>query len=311
MSWANDLLREMTPEEKAGQVIICRGLEYTGSMERMLREGRLGGVGGIIVRRACGYRPENIPGYINYILSISKIPPFLYLDCERGTTDMFPVGTPFPDSMAIGATHEPEAAYRVGKAIAEEARMLGFTLICNPVLDVNTNPENPIIGTRSFGDRADFVADFGAEYVRGVQEAGVIPTGKHFPGHGSTGVDSHVSMPVAGQSRKRLDEVELRPFRVLAEKGMKGIMTAHIYYPALQAGEEADTPATLSKKVLTGILKEEWKFEGIVVSDSLTMRAIKDRYGIGRAAVMAFNAGNDLILQDYDSDPEITFQAIA
>lgn len=310
MSWANEIFRKMSLEEKVGHVIICRGLEYTDSMEKMLREGRLGGVGGVTIRQICNQEPEKILDYINQILSISKIPPFLFFDCEKGITDMFPIGTPFPDSMAVGATHDPDLAYRIGKAIAEEARMIGFTLICNPVLDVNSNPDNPIIGTRSFGDRANFVTEFGARYIKGVQEAFVIPTGKHFPGHGDTSVDSHISLPIVYHDKKHLDEVELKPFRELAEKGMKGIMTAHIYYPALQAGDEEGTPATLSSKVLIDMLKEEWKFEGLVVSDSLTMRAVKDRYGTEKAAVMAFKAGNDLLLQDYETDPEITFNAL-
>ena len=310
MSWANEMFQSMSMEEKVGHIIICRGLEFTDSMERMLQEGRLGGVGGVTIREVCNQEPEKILHYINKILSISKIPPFLFFDCEKGITDMFPIGTPFPDSMSVGATHDPKIAYRLGKAIAEEARMIGFTLICNPVLDVNSNPDNPIIGTRSFGDRVDFVTEFGAEYIKGVQEVNVVPTGKHFPGHGDTSVDSHVSLPVVYHDKKHLDEVELKPFRDLVEKGMKGIMTAHIYYPALQAGDEEGTPATLSSKILIDMLKKEWKFEGLVVSDSLTMRAVKDRYGTEKAAVMAFKAGNDLLLQDYETDPEITFNAL-
>jgi len=310
MSKANDMLKKMSLDEKIGQIIICRGLEYTDSMEQMLKEGRLGGVGGVIIRDKCNKDPDKILQYINHILSIAKIPPFLYLDCESGIPDMFPIGTTFPNSMAVGATHDPDMAYKTGKAIAEEAKMLGFTLICNPVLDVNTNPDNPIIGTRAFGDQTDFVISLGDSYIKGVQEVGVIPTGKHFPGHGDTSVDSHIVMPVVNHSKSRLDEVELRPFRELIKRGMKGIMTAHIYYPMLQEGDEKDTPATLSRKILTDMVKKEWQFEGLIVSDSLTMRAIKDRFGIGKAAIMAFNAGNDMILQDYESDPEITFEAL-
>jgi beta-N-acetylhexosaminidase len=310
MSWSDEMMQNLSLDEKIGQIIISRGLEYSESMEQMLKEGRIGGVGGVVIRDNCQKDPEKILEYINYILSISKIPPFLYLDCEKGIPDMFPIGTPFPDSMSVGATHDPELAYRIGKAIAEEAKMLGFTLICNPVLDVNTSPVNPIIGTRSFGESPDYVTELGEAYIKGVQEVGVVPTGKHFPGHGDTSVDSHMAMPIVEHSKEHLDEVELKPFRELVKKGMKGIMTAHIYYPALQEGEEKDTPATLSRKIMTDMLKKEWGFEGIVVSDSLTMRAIKERYGIGKAAIMAFNAGNDMILQDYETDPEITFDAL-
>lgn len=247
---------------------------------------------------------------IRKIYELSSIPVFMYIDAEAGIRDMFPIGTKFPNQMAIGATHDARYAYLVGKAVAKEASMLGFSIVANPVLDINSNPDNPIIGTRSFGDRADFVIEFGLEYIKGMQEERVIPTAKHFPGHGDTSVDSHRSMPVVDHPLNYLEEVELKPFKIAVENGVKGIMTAHIYYPAIQGKEEEDLPATMSKTILTDMLRNEWGFDGMVVSDSLTMKAIKDIYGIGDAAIMAFNAGNDLILQDYNSDPIITYNTL-
>jgi beta-N-acetylhexosaminidase len=311
MSWAEKVFSSLTLEEKVGQVIINRGLNYPESMEELLKEGKLGGVGAVVLRKVCRNNPRGLVDYVNKIIEISKIPPFLYIDAEQGVSDMFgKVGTTFPNQMAIAATHNPQMAYDAAYAISSEANMLGFNISCNPVLDVNSNPNNPIIGVRAFGDNVDFVIDFGRQYVKGMQDAKIIPTGKHFPGHGDTSTDSHISMPVVDHPREYLDNVELKPFRVLMAEGMKGIMTAHIYFPALQEGEEPGTPATLSRKIMTGLVKEEWKYEGLVITDSLTMKAIKDRFGIGKAAVLALKAGNDMILQDYDSDPKITFEAL-
>lgn len=311
MSWAGEIFTSLSLEEKVGQIIINRGLNYVESMEDLLKEGKLGGIGAVVLRSACKNNPQLLVDYLNKINAISKIPPFLYIDAEQGITDMFgTTGTPFQNQMAIAATHDPKIAYEVAHAISSEAKMLGFDISCNPVLDVNSNPDNPIIGVRSFGDKVDFVIEFGKEYVKGMQDAQIIPTGKHFPGHGDTSTDSHISMPVVNHPREYLDKIELKPFKELMKAGMKGLMTAHIYFPALQEGEEVGTPATLSSKVMTDLLKVEWGYEGLIITDSLTMKAIKDRFGIGRAAILAFKAGNDMILQDYDSDPKITYAAL-
>jgi beta-N-acetylhexosaminidase len=311
MSWAEQTFKELTLEQKVGQLIITRGLYFIDSMEEMLKEGLLGGIGAVVVRQVCKKDPVKLTEYLNKLYRISKIPPFMYLDAETGICDMFyDVGTSFPTQMAIAATEDPELSYDVAKAIAKEAKALGFDIISNPVLDINSNPNNPIIGTRSFGDNTDTVIRFGESYIDGMQSQRIIPNGKHFPGHGDTAVDSHIAMPIVDRSREILDNMELRPFRELIKKGMKGLMTAHIYFPALQEGEEPGTPATLSRKIMTGLLKEEWGFQGLSITDSLTMRAIKDRYGIEQAAVLAFKAGNDMILQDYNSDPMITFNAL-
>jgi beta-N-acetylhexosaminidase len=198
----------------------------------------------------------------------------------------------------------------MGLAIGKEARAVGFGMISNPVLDINSNPDNPIISTRALSDRTDVVIELGAAYVQGMQEAGVIPNGKHFPGHGDTKTDSHVSMPIVERDLDQLMNVELKPFRELIQRGMMGIMTAHILYPALLAEGEALVPATLSRSVMTGLLREQFGFTGLIVSDSLTMKSIKAQYGIEKAAVMAVQAGNDIILQDYQTDPEITFHSL-
>lgn len=311
MAWFYETFSTLTLEEKVGQVIINRGIEYWDSMEELLKEGKLGGVGGVVLREVYSNNPEKLADYLNRIFEVSKIPPFLYIDAECGIGKMFAnIGTAFPNSMAVAATHDTRNAYEVARAISEEAKMLGFNISSSPVLDVNSNPNNPIIGTRAFGDNPEYVIRFGQQYVKGMQDARILPTGKHFPGHGDTSTDSHISMPVVNHTREYLDRVELKPFRELMKKGMMGIMTAHIYYPTLQKGEEVGTPATLSRRIMTGLVKKEWKYEGLIISDSLTMKAIKNRFGIGKAAILAIKAGNDMILQDYDSNPKITYNAL-
>lgn len=311
MSWANEVFKKMTLEEKAGQLIIDRGLNYLESMESLLSQGFMGGIGAVVLRSASSDDPDILFNYINKLLSISRIEPFLYIDAEKGTSDMFAgLGTHFPSLMALGAANDTNLSYSMGKAISKEARALGFDIVSNPVLDVNSNPRNPIVGTRAFGDNVDFVIKFATEYVRAMDEVGVIPTGKHFPGHGDTFLDSHIAMPVVDRDRKSLDELELKPFRVLMENGMKGIMTAHIYYSALQERDEPGTPATLSKSIMTSLVKEEFGYKGLIISDSLTMKSIKDRFGTEEGAILALKAGCDIILQDYNSDPQITFDAI-
>ncbi len=311
MSYFHEVFSTLTLEEKVGQVIINRGIEYWDSMEELLKEGKLGGVGGVVLRGVYNNNPEKLADYLNRIFEVSKIPPFLYIDAECGIGKMFgKIGTAFPNLMAIAATHDASNAYKVARAISEEARMLGFNISSSPVLDVNSNPNNPIIGTRAFGDNPEYVIRFGEQYVKGMQDVKILPTGKHFPGHGDTSTDSHISMPVVNHNREYLDRTGLKPFKELMKRGMMGIMTAHIYYPALQIGEEEVIPATLSRGIMTDLVKKEWKYEGLIISDSLTMKAIKNRFGIGKAAILAINAGNDMILQDYDSDPKITYNAL-
>jgi len=180
----------------------------------------------------------------------------------------------------------------------------------NPVLDINNNPDNPIINTRAISDNTDLVIQLAGEYIKGIQEAGIIPNGKHFPGHGDTNTDSHVSMPVISHDKDFLMSRELKPYAELIKKGMIGVMTAHILYPSLLGEGEDNIPATLSRHIITDLLRHELGFKGLIVSDSLAMKGIKNVYGIERSAVLAVKAGHDIILQDYGSDPEITLNAV-
>ncbi|MDQ1914536.1 glycoside hydrolase family 3 protein [Paenibacillus sp. GD4] len=306
---AEQWLQGMTLEQKIGQMICVRAFPFEEKVRSTLASGTIGAVGSVLLLP----KFEDVGGLVSLVndyLDRSPVPLLFFSDAERGVYHNLKVGTSFPSMMALGATFSSELAYRMGWVIAKEARSVGFGMICNPVLDVNSNPDNPIISTRAMSDSTDLIIELGAAYIEGMQEAGVIPNGKHFPGHGDTRTDSHIAMPIVEHSREYLMEVELKPFRELIRRGMTGIMTAHILYPALAGEGEEQLPATLSRTIMTGLLREQFGFDGLIVSDSLTMKSIKDQYGIEKAAVMAVQAGNDIILQDYQSDPELTFRAL-
>lgn len=303
-------MRRLTLEQKLAQMIVMRGHDYARKARLMNEEGRLGAVGAVMLTIKGSRALADIVSWVNDCHAASSAPILFYLDAENGLADTFEFGTPFPTLMALGATRSRELAYEMGRCIAKEARAVGFGVVSNPTVDVNSNPDNPIINTRAIGDRVELVSELAADIVRGMQEAGVIPTAKHFPGHGDTQEDSHVSMPVVARDKASLMQVELAPYRALIPQGLLGIMTAHILYPALLAPGEERVPATLSRTIMTDLLRGELGFEGLLVSDSLTMRAVKLPYGIERAAVLAVKAGHDLILQDYESDPEVTLQAL-
>jgi beta-glucosidase-like glycosyl hydrolase/CubicO group peptidase (beta-lactamase class C family) len=207
-------------------------------------------------------------------------------------------GTDFPPTMAFGAIGDERFAYEYGRITAREARAVGVHFLFAPVLDVNNNPDNPVIATRSFGGEPELVARLGAAFVRGARDGGAFTTGKHFPGHGDTDVDSHVGLPVIEGDRAKLDAIELVPFVRAIEEGVDAIMTAHVTVPGILGPD--GPPATLSPEFLTGLLRDDLGFEGVLFTDAMTMRAITDAYGIGEASVKALEAGADVILSPKD-----------
>lgn len=197
----------------------------------------------------------------------------------------------FPGNSALGAAGDPALARAVGEAIGLELAYAGFNLNFAPVVDVASEPDNPVVAGRSFGSVPAAVAVLGAAFAAGMEDAGVAAVAKHFPGHGGTLTDSHLSLPVVTRSRSGLERLELPPFRALIDAGVPAVMSAHVSYPAL-----GDLPATLSEPILTGLLRRELGFDGVVITDALNMRAIADRYGPGEAALRSVQAGADLLL---------------
>lgn len=288
------ILRSMTVEEKVGQLLMIGfgGTTVTPHSRHWLKDRRVGGVA-LFSRNIVDL--EQTARFTRELQAQTEghIPIFIALDQEGGNVVRVKDGAMLlPGNMALGATRSPTLAYVAGQSLAIDLRLLGFNMNLAPVLDVNSNPKNPVIGIRSYGERADLVAQLGSWYVRGQQEMGVVAVAKHFPGHGDTYSDSHFSMPAISADLTRLEEVELWPFRRAIQAGLDAVMTAHIALPEI--AEEPHLPATLSRTILTEVLRQRLGFDGIVITDGLEMQGIVEAYGSGRAAVLAIKAGADM-----------------
>ncbi len=265
--------------------------------------------------------PHAYAAKLNALQEIADVPLLVASDFENGGPGMrlsgtyalpslLPQGggTAFPPTMAFGAVGDESFAFEYGRITAREARAAGVHLLFAPVLDVNSNPDNPVISTRSFGADPHAVARLGAAFIQGAREGGALTTAKHFPGHGDTSVDSHLGLPVIAADRARLDSVELVPFVRAIEEDVDGVMTAHVQLPGiLGPGSE---PATLAEPLLTGLLREGLGFDGLVLTDALTMRAITDMYGIEEASIRSVEAGADIILAPR-AVPEVVAAVVA
>jgi beta-glucosidase-like glycosyl hydrolase/CubicO group peptidase (beta-lactamase class C family) len=315
--WVDGTLRKMTVDEKVGQLLFTT---YHGTFtatdspayQQMMHDVRDLHAGGfILVTRMTSLGIEKSQAYPTAVLnnqlqSKSKLPLLIGADFERGSAMRLDEGTSFPTQMAIAAGGDPRDAYTMGKITALEARQAGVHWIYAPVADVNNNPGNPIINTRSFGEDATRVSEFVSAYVRGVEENGGLATAKHFPGHGDTAADSHIDLPVIRADRQRLDSLELVPFRAAIAAGAGSVMTGHLNVPALES--DPNTPATLSANILTGVLRKELGFQGLVVTDAMDMGGITVRFAPGEAAVRAVLAGADCLLMP--PVPDAAFEAL-
>ncbi len=291
------LSMDMKLDRKIGQMIMMAvpGGEMNPYVEMIIKQYRPGGV--ILF----GYNLSSYKNNKKFIedmqeasLKYTGVPLFVSIDQEGGRVVRIVGGvTQFPGNMAAGVCGDQDLAYRWGRSLGLQLRMTGINMNLAPALDVNNNPQNPVINTRSFGSDPRLVADLGAAYIRGLQESRCIAVGKHFPGHGDTNKDSHLTLPVIQYDMKRLEQIELVPFRKAIGAGVEGIMTAHIAYPRILGNND---PATVSKKFLTGILRDDFRFKGLVITDDMEMHAIARRQDIGEAAVRSILAGADIIL---------------
>ena len=289
-TWSADTLAKLSVDQLVGQMLWSY-TDWDSDAVPMVEAGELGGV----ISR--GPRPPNIRTAVEFTNELQRRSPLplLFLeDFEFGVGYLIRGATEFTSAMGLGATGDPKCAYEAGRVTALEARALGYHVPIVPVLDVNVNPDNPIINVRSFGEDPEKVAEFGVAFARGIEETGCMACGKHFPGHGDTNVDSHRQLPVIPHDRARMDAVELLPFKRCIDAGISLIMSAHIVFPAVDP--TSGLPATLSRKILTGLLRDELGFEGIVVTDAMSMKAIADNFPLGEAEVRAAEAGADFIL---------------
>lgn len=285
--------------KKVGQLMVFgfQGKQATPEIKQLIRDHHLGAI--ILFGRNIG-TPQEVLELTTELQREAKAaghahPLLICTDQENGAVRRLGEGaTIFPGAMLLGATHSSDNAYKIGVGTGKELKAIGINWNLSPVLDVNNNAQNPVIGVRSFGESAERVSEFGSRIMKGMQGAGMITTLKHFPGHGDTHVDSHHDLPIISHEMERLDEIELKPFRACIENGADTVMSAHVYFPAIE--NKAGVPATLSKKVMTGLLRERLNFDGVVITDCMEMKAIANRFGTDRGAVEALKAGVDLIL---------------
>ncbi|HEY2854397.1 MAG TPA: glycoside hydrolase family 3 N-terminal domain-containing protein [Gemmatimonadaceae bacterium] len=317
--WVDSTLASLTLHDRVGQMVMVWVLgDYTSNgdssfaeVRRWIQQDHIGGVS-----MSLG-TPIEVAAKINAMQRISLVPLLASSDLEPGlgrlegglfSHYLMDAGsaTIFPSNMAIAATGRDEDAHDVAHAIGEEARAVGIQIDFAPVVDVNNNPSNPVINTRSFGEDPARVARLSALFVRGLAETGTAATAKHFPGHGDTDVDSHVGLPIVGATMARLDSVELVPFRAATRAGAGLVMTAHIALPAV-AGDST-TPATLSPRIITGLLRDSLGFRGVTITDAMTMEGVGKGYTTEQSSVLAVQAGSDILLKP--TDPTRAIDAI-
>jgi beta-N-acetylhexosaminidase len=294
--WVRETLARLSLREKIGQMIMT---SFTGKQSsnrgRNLREIKkeiaVNKVGGLIMFRG---RVHETVALTNRMQRMAKIPLLLASDFEHGVGTQVAQAASFPSNMAIGATGSEEYAYDQGKITALEGRALGIHWTYAPVADVNSNPDNPIINTRAYGEDPKQVSRFVTAFVRGAQENGMMATAKHFPGHGDTSEDSHSQLVTISADRQRMEQIELAPFAATIASGVQSIMAGHIAVPKLTG--DPNLPATLSHEIITDLLRRDLGFKGLVVTDSLEMGAVTNRFGPGEAAVKAVEAGVDVLL---------------
>lgn len=312
-AWVERTLASLDLREKAGQIVFpWTGGEYVArdspEMDRLLEWVERDGIGGIVISIGL---PHSYAAKLNALQRRAKVPLLVTTDMENGPgmrlgggytlPHLLPLGggTVFPPTMAMGATGSDSLARQVGRVIGTEARAVGVHLTFAPVLDVNSNPLNPIINTRSFGEDPAQVARLASAFIQGLHQTGVMGAGKHFPGHGDTEADTHIGLAAIRADRARLDTVELVPFRAAIRAGIDGMMAAHI---SVQGVEGPDAPpASLSPLFVRRVLRDEMGFRGIVFSDAMDMGAVVRRHGRTEPLLLALEAGVDVLLQPLDA----------
>ena len=311
-AWVERTLAGLTLRQKVAQLVIpWMGGEYAAvdspALDSIAKWVEEDGVGGVVISVGL---PHSYAAKLNRLQARARVPLLVTTDMESGPgmrlagvyslPHLLPQGggTRFPPAMALGAAGSDSLAYLAGRVVAEEARAVGVHVNYGPVLDVNDNPANPIINTRSFGEDPEQVARLGSAFLRGVRSGGLLSVAKHFPGHGNTAVDSHIDLPVIPGDRARLDAVELVPFRAAVRAGAEGVMIAHIAVTGVE-GSDAP-PASVSRRLVTDLLRGEMGFGGLVFTDAMDMGGVTRRYGPTGALVLALEAGADVLLQPPD-----------
>lgn len=306
-TWADTLLKKMTLEEKIGQLFMVpvyseadKAAGYKASIKKMIEEYHIGGV--IFMQGT----PEKQAEMVNYFQEISKTPLLVAQDAEWGINMRLKSVEGFPKNMTLGAIQNDSLLYEMGAEMAKQCKAVGVNFNFAPVVDINNNPKNPVINDRSFGENKYNVSKKAEMLIKGMENNKVLACAKHFPGHGDTDVDSHKDLPVIKHSRKRLDTLELVPFKYLIDAGLRSMMIAHLNIPALD--NKVNQTSTLSKKIVKELLRDSLEFNGLVVTDALTMQGVAKYHAKGEIEKKALKAGNDILL--FPTDVPLAIQKI-
>ncbi len=303
-------IEEMTLDEKIGQLVLAGmdGYDANDNIKKLIQSYH---VGGIILYRKNVKDSNQLLSLTNSLKSSNssnKTPLFISVDEEGGSVSRNPNEVKkLPTARSIGKTKDSSLAFEAGRLLGQTVKKFGYNMNFAPVLDIDSNPLNPVIGDRSFGDTIEVVSTMGLEMFKGIKEEGVIPVVKHFPGHGDTSVDSHIGLPVVDHDLKRIMDFEIVPFKHAIDNGADVVMVSHI----LMSQIDPEYPASMSSIVINDILRDKLKFEGVVITDDITMGAIEKNYNIGDAAVRSIKAGTDIILVGHNYEKAVTvFNAI-
>ncbi|MFC7346830.1 glycoside hydrolase family 3 protein [Chryseobacterium zhengzhouense] len=291
--WVDQTYNSLSQDEKLGQLFIValytnKGENYINQVRNIVINDK---IGGLILMQDDAAREINL---VNEFQQKSKVPLMIGMDAEWGLYQRINTAHKFPWAMTLGAIQDKELIYQMAAKIAEDCKRMGINWDFAPVVDVNTNPNNPIIGNRSFGSEVSNVTQSALSYANGLQDNNILAAIKHFPGHGDTSTDSHLDLPVVPHNLERLNKTELAPFKALINKGIGGVMVAHLYVPTLESGK--GIPASVSKKIITDLLKDKLGYKGLIITDALNMGAVANKYKPGELDALAFKAGNDIML---------------
>ncbi|MBB6371849.1 glycoside hydrolase family 3 protein [Chryseobacterium shigense] len=291
--WVDKTYRSLSQDEKLGQLFIValytnKGEDYINQVRNIVVNDK---IGGLILMQDDAAREINL---VNEFQQKSKVPMMIGMDAEWGLFQRIATAYKFPWAMTLGAIQDKSLIYQMSAKIAEDCHRMGINWDFAPVVDVNTNPGNPIIGNRSFGSEVNNVISSALSYSNGLQDNTILAAIKHFPGHGDTSTDSHLDLPMVSHNLERLNTVELAPFKALMDKGIGGVMVAHLYVPSLESGK--GIPASVSKNIVTGLLKDKFGYKGLIITDALNMGAVANKYKPGELDALAFKAGNDIML---------------
>ncbi len=291
--WVDNTYKSLSQDEKLGQLFIValytnKGEDYISNVRSIVLNEK---IGGLILMQDDAAREINL---VNEFQLTAKVPLMIGMDAEWGLFQRIATAHKFPWAMTLGAIQDKTLITEMAAKIAEDSHRMGINWDFAPVVDVNTNPANPIIGNRSFGSEVSNVVSSALAYSTGLQDNKILAAIKHFPGHGDTNTDSHLDLPVVSHDLNRLNSVELAPFKALMDKGIGGVMVAHLYVPALE--NEKGIPASVSENIITKLLKEKYGYKGLIITDALNMGAVAKRYKPGELDALAFKAGNDIML---------------